>query len=42
MQGGTGDPSSINHQAWGRGGDLVWLGLVLAMVWGVTAFVWLR
>jgi hypothetical protein len=42
VQVGTGDPSSINHQAWGRAGDLVWLGLIVAMVWAVSAFVWLR
>lgn len=34
--------SSFNHQAWGRAGDLIWLGLIIAAVWACAAFLWMR
>lgn len=37
-----GDPSQRDHLAWGRSGDLVWLGLFIAFIWAISAFVWLR
>jgi len=32
--------SPFNHQAWGWGGDVVWLALVLCVVWVVAAPWW--
>ena len=31
-----------NHHAWGRGGDLVWLGVFIAVVWACLAFLAMR
>jgi hypothetical protein len=39
---GLGGPSSLDHQAWGRAGDLVWLGLVIAMIWACSAAFLIR
>lgn len=39
---GANGPSPFDHQAWGRAGDLVWLGLIIAMIWACAAFVLLR
>jgi hypothetical protein len=33
---------TFDHLAWGRAGDLVWLGLAIAVVWACSAFVLLR
>ncbi len=37
-----GDPAPRDHLAWGRAGDLVWIGLFAAFIWAVSAFVWMR
>lgn len=42
MRVGMNGPSPLDHQAWGRAGDLVWLGLIIAAIWAFSAFVWLR
>jgi len=34
--------SSFDHHAWGRGGDLVWLGFIVAAIWAFSAFYFLR
>ena len=33
----TGGPSSMNHQAWGWGGDFVWIVLAVGVLWAVTS-----
>jgi hypothetical protein len=42
LMAGASGPSPRDHYAWGRAGDLVWLGLIIAMIWAISAFVWLR
>lgn len=32
--------ASFNHQAWGWGGDIVWVVFLLAIVWLAVAFWW--
>lgn len=36
------DPGQRAHLAWGRAGDLLWLGLFIAFIWALSAFVWRR
>ncbi len=37
---GTNSSSLLEQQqAWGRAGDLVWVGLIIAMIWAIAAFV---
>jgi hypothetical protein len=38
----TSGRSPLSHQAWGRAGDLIWVGLAIAMVWACFAIVSLR
>jgi hypothetical protein len=35
-----GQPVLIDHYAWGRGGDFVWLMMIFAVCWFVVAFWW--
>lgn len=32
--------SSFDHQAWGLGGDLVWIVMILGMFWAFAALLW--
>ena len=36
----AGRSASFNHEAWGWGGDFVWLMLLVAVFWGAGAFWW--
>jgi uncharacterized protein with beta-barrel porin domain len=36
----AGGSAQFNHQSWGWGGDLVWMGLLIGMLWAVSATVW--
>lgn len=29
----VGGPTTFNHQAWGLGGDFVWLALIVGVIW---------
>jgi hypothetical protein len=41
MQARSTGASSINHEAWGRGGDFIWFGLIIAVGWAYAAiFLW--
>lgn len=31
----------VNHQAWGRAGDFVWVGLFIGVLWAFSG-IWLR
>jgi hypothetical protein len=33
---------SHDHYAWGLAGDFVWAGVLIAVMWAVSALVWLR
>jgi len=35
-------PSSFNHQAWGRSGDFIWIGIMIAGLWAFSAFLFMR
>ncbi len=35
----TGDSASFNHQAWGFGGDFVWMVMIIGVLWG-SALWW--
>ena len=32
--------STFDHQSWGRGGDFVWMVLLLGCFWGAVFFLW--
>lgn len=36
----TGVSEAFNHQAWGRGGDLMWAVFLLGIFWGLAALWW--
>jgi hypothetical protein len=36
----AGGPATFNHHSWGWGGDFVWIMLMVAVFWGVSAFWW--
>jgi hypothetical protein len=36
----AGGPVTVNHQAWGWGGDFVWVMLLVAVFWGAGAYWW--
>jgi hypothetical protein len=36
----SGGPGPINHQAWGWGGDFVWVMLLIGMFWAISSFWW--
>jgi len=35
-----GPPGTFDHQAWGFGGDFIWIALFFGIVWVTTAFWW--
>ncbi len=35
-----GSSSTVNHQAWGWGGDLVWVVMVVAVFWVLVGLSW--
>ena len=35
-----GSSATFNHQAWGFGGDLVWLVMVVGVIWACAALWW--
>jgi hypothetical protein len=39
--GGAG-PMSFDHQAWGVGGDLLWVVVIIGMVWAFSGLLWWR
>jgi hypothetical protein len=32
--------TAFDHQAWGRGGDIVWLVIIVGSVWALSAVWW--
>ena len=36
----AGGSAQFNHQSWGWGGDLVWIGALIATLWAVSATLW--
>lgn len=32
--------AKVNHQAWGFGGDFVWVVLIIGVFWGCAALLW--
>ncbi len=34
--------SSFNHQAWGRGGDFVWIVILIVGIWAFSALFFMR
>ena len=36
----TGTSGPFDHHAWGRGGDILWMVLMLGIVWVVVAMLW--
>ena len=36
----SGDSATFNHEAWGWRGDFVWVVVLIAMCWAITAFWW--
>jgi hypothetical protein len=36
----TGSPSSFNHYSWSWGGDLVWVGFMIALFWAMSVVWW--
>lgn len=38
----SGTPSSFDHQAWGLGGDLIWIMFVVGLLWIGTSIWWRR
>jgi len=35
-------PAAFNHHSWGRGGDFVWLVLLMGAFWAVASLLWWR
>ena len=35
-----GGATSFNHHAWGRGGDLMWMVILIGFFWACSAFWW--
>ena len=33
---------SFDHQAWGVGGDLLWVVVIIGMVWAFSGLLWWR
>jgi hypothetical protein len=38
----TDGSSTFNHESWCRGGDLMWLVLVIGIFWALSGFWWRR
>lgn len=36
----SGGSAPFDHHSWGRGGDLVWMVLIIGMIWVATALLW--
>jgi hypothetical protein len=37
-----GGPANVDHHAWGRGGDFVWMVLFVGIVWAFSSIWWRR
>ena len=37
---GTGGPTALDHQAWGLGGDFVWMVMLIGVFWACAALWW--